>query len=167
VTENDFPVVIDGAPVTAEAWFNPVAETLTSHSRFLSPQWVPYTPVWGSLGAAPVLGTGLLSGRYRHIGNGLVTVEVKFTYGSTSTSGTNAWTWTLPPGLAASADSIDGVGTGWLLDLGVIERVGNARVYSSTLLVMTSDNGAVNASTPFTWNAGDRANMQITYEPLT
>ncbi len=55
-----------------------------------------YTPVWTAVTTPPALGTGTLSGRFKQFGKwGWYTIN--FTPDGTTTFGTGAWRFTLPP----------------------------------------------------------------------
>lgn len=64
--------------------------------------WVVYTPTWGSVGTAPVLGNGSVVGRYKKNGK-LLQINILFTVGTTSTFGGAGMYFTLPTGLVTPA----------------------------------------------------------------
>lgn len=75
------------------------------NSVALASTWTLYTPSWISSGTQPVLGNGTFFGYYRKVGK---TVDVCFslTFGSTSTFGTGAYSFSLPVGVTAAAYTV-------------------------------------------------------------
>src|SRR5262245_26789338 len=71
-----------------------------------------FTPTWGNTGTANSLGKGSISGSYITAGK-LVIFRILLTWGSTTSSGSGNWTFTLPAtaesfgGRMASAESFD------------------------------------------------------------
>lgn len=63
-----------------------------------------YTPTWGSSGTAPAIGNGTLSGRWRYVGEKLISVMFIMVAGSTTTFGTGGWTFSLPSPFTAAAN---------------------------------------------------------------
>lgn len=128
-----------------------------------APGWTSYTPVWTAAGTAPVLGNGALLGRYRRpAGADTITVEINLTLGSTSTTGTSDWRFSLP--VNASASSL-AVGDAWLLDSGVTERSGTARLLTASTVSVVSPTGPVGTGVPFTWSTNDQCRIAIEYQP--
>lgn len=79
-TDTDKMLVSDGA-----AW-----------SVFSATNWQTFAPTWTTTsGSAPSIGNGVLSGRYRQIGN-TVQFRIWLSMGSTSSGGENDWRWALP-----------------------------------------------------------------------
>lgn len=68
----------------------------------LGSAWTAYTPVWGSTGAAPAIGNGSITGKYRKFGKTL-DLRILLTMGTTTTYGAAAWKLSLPAGLTAAA----------------------------------------------------------------
>lgn len=59
--------------------------------------WSAYTPALTAAVTNPTVGNGSLIGRYRMYGK-TVHFALEFVYGSTSTAGSGAWSFSLPPG---------------------------------------------------------------------
>lgn len=118
--------------------------------------WLSYTPTWSATGTAPVLGNGTLSGSYYRKGN-MYFVNVQLTLGSTSTTGTGAWHFSLP---AAVSGRLIG-GSIACTDAGTAN-------YSATVLIQTSTSaggvlstGRVSGTAPFTWGTSDLFEMNL------
>lgn len=114
---------------------------------------VGFTPVWGASGTAPVLGTGALDGEWRTIGNSLAWVFIRLTWGSSTTPGTGAWTFTLPTPPFHSTDMLPCM----------IDDISVPATYSAKAVIFTSGIGRiglqggtlVGAGVPITWATGD------------
>jgi len=113
--------------------------------------WTSYTPLWTSSGAAqPVLGNGVLQGRYTLIGK-TCHYTVKLQIGSTTTLGDPGWwRFSLPKtevgGLpyAALCAMVSGAGSGQPPAIGMAYD-------SSTIYLITSSGGLVGPTVPFAW----------------
>jgi hypothetical protein len=128
--------------------------------------WTSYNPSWTASGTAPVLGDGQLTGKYKQIGK-TVFVRVHLVLGSSTTTGTGNWRFSLPVAAAAS----DGVVMpATYLDNTVNWHIGvvTCEYDGSTAYVVplkgTSPSGAVNATDPFTWGTGDALTFNGSYE---
>lgn len=128
--------------------------------------WTSYTPNWTSSGTAPSIGNGILIGKYKQIGK-TVFVRVRLQIGSSTTTGTGNWRISLP---VAAADSDGVVMPATYLDNGVNWHIGlvNCEYDGNTSYVVplkgTAPSGAVDATSPFTWNAGDSLVFNGSYE---
>lgn len=131
------------------------------------PGWTAFVPAWTSLGTAPAIGNGTLTGSYRRSANSdLVVVRIRFTAGSTSTYGTSSWLFSVPAGIAASAAAIsETAGALYILDSGSQSRAGVCRFNTSTTLFLESNSGGVTSTVPQTWAVNDQAILTIAYEP--
>ena len=58
--------------------------------------WQSYTVSWTAATTNPSIGNGTLSGRYTQIGKTVIG-SISLTMGSTTTYGTGAWSFSLPP----------------------------------------------------------------------
>ena len=63
--------------------------------------WQTYTPVWTAATTNPVLGNGSITGKYRRVGD-CVEIEVELLTGSTTTFGSGAYYFSIPPGLTGT-----------------------------------------------------------------
>jgi len=130
--------------------------------------WQSYTPTWTTSGTAPSLNNGSITGKYKQIGK-TVFVRVRLQIGSTTTTGTGNWRITLP---VAAADANGVVMPSTYLDNGVAWHTGvvNCEYDGQTSYVVpllgTSPSGAVTATAPFTWNAGDSLVFNGSYESV-
>jgi hypothetical protein len=77
--------------------------------------WETYTPTFTTTGTAPALGNGTLTGRYCRI-NKLVVAQIFFAYGSTTTSGTGSFLFSLPLTNTTTLDAFFPIGYGYMLD---------------------------------------------------
>jgi len=131
-----------------------------------SSDWTSYTPTWGAYGTAPSLGNGTFTAQYIQIGK-LVTVQIRFVAGSTTTFGTSGWTFTLPVTAKSQSNSVTGApAAGYAEDAGVAGYViphvridGNQTKFEIWSSAFTSFSSTV----PFTWASGDWWNIQFTY----
>lgn len=142
-----------------------------------APGWTTYTPSWGSSGTAPAIGNGTLAGRYRRAANSdLVEVEIRLTFGTTTTAGTGLYNWGLPVNAAAAAVTQIEVGSCQVTDAGAISEPGVCVLASSTLLVCTmgpwpntattinNRGGQIGATSPFTFGTSDAIVMRLAYQ---
>lgn len=129
--------------------------------------WQAYTPVWTGSTTNPVIGNGVLAGRYCQIGK---TVFYRGTLqaGSTTTFGSGTYGISLPVTSAALV-SQGIIGTAWVRDSSVgdyqmqLIDVGtgfNARPGASTF----GGNAIWSATAPMTMVSGDWVSWQCVYE---
>jgi hypothetical protein len=132
--------------------------------------WASYVPPWGaSGGTVPVLGNGVLVGRYLRVGQ-WVDLVVTLTMGSTTTYGSGAfWSLGLPfaPVLSGAPTTELTFRVGAMTGAGATQPpligyyIGANQVY-----LVTSVGGLVNPTTPFTWSTGAILSMRGSYEVL-
>jgi hypothetical protein len=123
--------------------------------------WTSYTPTLTNI----TLGNGTVTASYQQIDK-LVTVNIFFTMGSTSTMG-NGPKFSLP---VNNVDSyVDGICTLW--DQGVAVHSGLCYAYANNLVVEYLDAsatslqpGGIGSTAPFTWNTNDKIYAQISYQ---
>ena len=134
-----------------------------------SPQgdWTNFTPTWTAATSNPVVGDGLIEGRYKMVGK-TVHVWMMMTMGSTTTFGTGEYKLSLPVPARAIASVV--------LDLVMYDN--GTRHYNSlahndyttslsldnTSVTLFWDTGVVTHSAPFTWTDGDWFIVSGTYE---
>lgn len=120
-----------------------------------------YTPTWGGATTNPVLGNGTLTGRYAAFGP-LIQVQISLILGSTTTTGSGRWTFTLP---VASADST--VLAAVAIDDSTTNRyAGSAWVTPGTGVFAIAPGAGGNgfsSSSPFTWTNPDALLINGTY----
>ena len=121
-----------------------------------------YTPTWTTSGTAPSLGNGTLLGHYTRVGN-LVTVNIEFLAGSTTTFGTGQFRVSLPFTSAPLIQQVgsarfDDTGTAYYAGIGVVQE---NRAYA--VMYANATSSEVGATVPFTWTAGDSFVMEVTY----
>ena len=128
--------------------------------------WTTYTPSWTSEGSPqPVLGNGTITGRYKQIGK-TVFVYIKLALGSTTTTGTSNWRFSLPVN-AQGPDSalLNAV----FLDNGISWYQGTAFTsYSGNTdyVVCLIGSATVTPTSPFTWGSTDSLVISGSYESV-
>lgn len=166
-----------GITFAAGQWLNAsdLNTIVTQIDSLTAPGWTSYSPTWASSGTSPSIGNGTISGRYRRAANSdLVFVEIRQTWGSTTSNGTGVWNWTLP--VTASSSAVSTVGTGQITDSGAISQPLISVIASTTLIVansgpwpntstsINSRGGQIGAGTPFTLGNADSVQMMCWYQ---
>lgn len=130
--------------------------------------WTAWSPTLTNV----TIGNGTVVARYTRV---VDTVKARFhiTLGSTS-SVSGVPTVTLPVNAAANYPDFDAIGTAMLRDVTANVHIGVVRLNSSNrdavqvayslLSSTTIVNGAVNATTPFTWATSDVISGRLVYE---
>lgn len=126
--------------------------------------WTAFTPTWTAPTTNPSLGNGTLAGSYSQVGKTVIGA-IRLAFGTSTTSGTGAWTFT-PPVLARGAHSLGAVGQAVITDSSAGTRyVRTIYQASSDAFRLIDDAGAyVGAGTPITFANGDRIHLNFTYE---
>ena len=125
--------------------------------------WTDYTPTWSGTGTPPTLGNATLTGRYKQLDANTYAIRVNFVFGSTSSAGTGAWSFSLPAGLTSIAKKQ--VIAGHILDSGTRHFLANGVIDASdtkvSLIVNSESAGAgqSGAGAPMTWATGDEINL--------
>lgn len=150
-------------PITATGGITIAGEPVTSGA------WNTYTPAWTSTGTAPSVGNGVIQGRYAIVGR-TVHCHINFTPGSTSTFGTNFYSFSLP--VAAANQGASMVGQAHILQSGggrwagqII--VGPGATAMSPFFPTTGTPAQVQGMTnviPVTFANGDALRMTFMYE---
>lgn len=121
--------------------------------------WTDYTPTWAGSGAAPAIGNGSLTGRYKELDGTTLAVHVRLLWGSTTTAGSTGWTFSLPAGYTGAArrqlleDRALDSGTSYYAG-GAVVGV-SATVISEVGLVNHTASGDAGLGVPFTWATND------------
>ena len=153
----DFPTLNDPADVTVlvQAVKDYVGEVVTE------PQ--TYTPTWNAATTNPTLGNGTLVGRYVQIGK-TVHCTISLTFGSSTSIGSGAYTFSLP--VPASASQQLPVGGARLRDNSApAYNMRTSYLLGSTSIAMASESGLnVGHNNPWTFATGDIINISMTYE---
>jgi len=107
-----------------------------------------YTPAWTTSGVAPSLGDGVLSGVYMKIGT-LVNFSILFIMGTTTTTGTGGWSFSLP----VTAVSTTPIGVVMIRQSGVQFLVANFVLASTTTVqvYVPASTSAMTGTSAFTW----------------
>lgn len=130
--------------------------------------WTTYTPTWSTEGTQPDLGDGTIVGRYYQIGK-TVFVRVTLSLGSTTTTGTGAWRFSLP---VNAYDNQSVVMPATYLDNGVSWYIGTVNTQYAgatsyvTALIGATPSGAVQNTSPFTWGSSDSLTFNGSYESI-
>jgi hypothetical protein len=144
-----------------------LATSVDTDVASLTSAWTNYTPTWTSTGTAPAIGNGTITGRYKQIGK-LVTLTIKVLFGSTTTFGTGAYSFSLP---VTAAGSVDQVGSAYMRDTsgtstGHYAGIVVVTVASPTVLsaVEASGHTQLQATLPVVWANTDFFEFSIVYE---
>lgn len=124
-----------------------------------------FTPSWTSSGTAPSVGNGTLAGRQQQSGK-LLRVEINLTFGSTTSSGTGEWSFSIPVA-AASRTVQQAVGTAWAFDSGNNYYIGVVTLTTTGVLKVfpASPAGASwQSSVPFAFGNGDQVSLTALVE---
>jgi len=122
------------------------------------PAYHSYTPNWATSGTPPVLGNGVLTGKFNLQGK-FALIIINWSAGSATTFGTGIWSFTLPfTGAAVSSMSARGDDSG-------TAPYGFGAFTSAAFVYPTYANAYIQNTSPFTWAMND--NMAITGILLT
>lgn len=120
---------------------------------------VSYTPVLGGTGVT--LGDGTITGFYTQVGK-RVSMSVNITYGATTSFGTGLLSVSLPVNTTNTAN-ISGLSC-YGLDAGSKYWMFTTESNGLGSVILYNEAGAfINATTPFTWAAGDILRLNVTY----
>lgn len=139
--------------------------------------WTSYSPTWTTSGTAPAIGNGSLTGAYQQLGK-TVFFRIRFTAGSTTTYGTQAWQFGLPVAAhsyyTTASTNQSFPGAGYMENSGVLgyNAVGafmNATLGASKFAITVVASAAsavdlVSSSVPFTWGTADYISFGGTYQ---
>jgi hypothetical protein len=120
-------------------------------------EWTSYTPTW----TTGTVGNGTLVGRYLQAGS-LCHFSVRLTFGSTTTSSSTGWTFSLPVTSAG-----DAAASAFILNSGVTNYTGVAKITAAATnfnIVTHASAFAIGYTEPFTWGTGDYLIVSGTYE---
>ena len=117
--------------------------------------WTSYTPTWTGTGSNPSIGNGTLTGSYLLFGTTCF-LSIYMAIGSTTTGGSGAWLFALPPGVAAPTTinqnltcgvSTSGGASAWA-GYGVIGGAGGFQGSGTTVAPYASTSGASSSLGP-------------------
>lgn len=117
-----------------------------------------YTPTWGVVsGTAPVLGNGTLTGAYSRVG-ALVYFRIQLNIGSTTTTGSGVYTFSLPFAMSSAGNGITGSAAS--LDAGVAWYMAYTPItvqqgYTDKCTLHSTANIAMSNTSPYTIANGD------------
>ena len=146
---------IDGEPLTALK--------VNTHLNHELSTWTAYTPTWTAFTTNPTLGDGTIEGRYVQIGK-TVHFTIALTFGSTTTQGAGAWSFTLP--VTAANGTQHPLGSARLRDNSApAYNMRTAYKTNSTALGLANEAGVnVGSGTPWAWAVNDFVIISGTYE---
>lgn len=127
--------------------------------------WATYTPAWTADSSNPSIGNGTLQGRYRRIGS-LIHALIWLKTGSTTTYGSGAYAFSLPPIAARTTTSSLGfhVGSAVMRDNSATNHQdAGCYINTASTLRVIKDN-VISPSNPWTWATNDELVAQIAYE---
>lgn len=101
----------------------------------------PYTPVWTAATTAPVLGNGTLTGGYMLVGK-MCDFVITLTAGSTTTFGSGAYSFTLPPFLSVGGTGYPFGRATLAISAGAIRLSRQAWQNASTSIALSDEAGA-------------------------
>lgn len=132
--------------------------------------WQDYTPTWAA-STAPVLGDGILTGRWVQLGS-TVHATVYFEAGSTTTFGSGVLRWGVPVPAAATHDFVGDVfiGDSSVGSAGFSTGICYLSAGSNSVSIYAGNVGATesaDATSPQVWAVGDRLWLGVTYETAT
>lgn len=161
------PTVNNGDTITDD-WGNLVGDRVTYHDAAVEAMladWVAYTPSWLGSVTNPVLGNGILEGRYKQIGK-TVHFQMHLQFGSTTTLGSGNWSFTPPVGISQVLTNVYEVGTWHVNDVSTNNNYsGDAVAFGNNIYCFVSVSPVtymVNNS-PIAWAVGDHIGMAGTY----
>lgn len=139
------------------AWLQSIFDAIENNFK----QSTPYTPTWGNSGTANTIGNGSVTGSYFQFAGsgGLVVYRIRLTWGSSTTSGSGVWSFTVPvtsdsfwPGNGPDKVVAQDSSAGPAFYRG--HAIGNS---TTTIIVGTNASPVVSYSgtQPFTWASGD------------
>ena len=126
--------------------------------------WTAYTPIWTGASTNPVIGNGTITGYWRRIGDS-IEIMIELLPGSSTTFGSGAWGFSLPPGLTidltkTTSSNILGA---MQVNPGALTYVLEVRVGSvaNTLGAYTSS-GWLSSMVPATWGTASSLDLRAT-----
>jgi len=156
-----------GTKLDYDNWGVPITNAVNDHDNQLlqiNGPWSVATNIqWTSSGTQPSLGNGTLTGHYNRFGTNRVIFTFQLTIGSTTTFGTGTWFIKVP--IPPTADAIaETVGATWMLDFGVLDKVGVIKFENATdITLVASSGGVVTPTNPQTWAVNDKIRGEIIY----
>lgn len=141
-------VNIDGAPTT---------------------DWITYTPLWTAPTTNPAIGNGILTGKWRRVGDS-VYVQILMNAGTTTTYGSNYFNFSIPSGMTVDTTKIGYTTTGNMA-LGHVQGfisgtsgyTGEAVYqYTTNTFQITGNQGSPwRSDSPAVWNANTSTNIYL------
>jgi hypothetical protein len=144
--------------------------TYANKTDFSSTAWTAYTPTITADGGGFSLNNGTLTGRYKQLGK-TVFFSLKFVFGSTTSTGTGHWNFSLP----VTAYDANFTFTATILDDGIAwyGGIGNGNYTGSTTsfaVIIPGTNSSVTTwasvgnGGPFIWGTSDNITISGSYE---
>lgn len=107
-------------------------------SRRIPSVWTTYTPSWTASTTNPTIGNGTLTGRWKRVGDGIM-LQLYILFGSTSTTGSGSYEWSIPSGLTIDTAKLGAGGSAQNHTLGIVNWHDNGTdVYGGTVAYATT-----------------------------
>lgn len=150
------------------AWFQSDGTNWNQINRYTGLTDTSYAPTWTGSSANPSLGNGTFTGFWSRRSNKIL-VYIRIVFGSTTTSGTGYWIFTIPNSSSwtiatlATGNPGNSVGSGTSSQGGASDGNCVAFINTSTTISCKAQSSATNvgAGVPFTWANGNTFNMSF------
>ena len=113
-----------------------------------------YTPTWTAASVNPTIGDGTIVGAYHQVGT-LVYFRIALTIGSTTTTGTGAWSFTLPFTAVGAIGFPHGEAVIYDAGTGQLVAVATQETTTKIFVIAHNTSTAAGPTVPITWAAGD------------
>lgn len=131
----------------------------------LQAAWSDTATTWTAATTNPTLGNGVLTNRVNRTGKSIA-VNLTLVFGSTTTIGSGAYTFTLPVASVFSTTTYVNLGSASMRDTSAsANRIGAAILTSpSTFQIVAADGTTVGSAAPWTWANNDILSINLEYE---
>ena len=136
--------------------------TNASATSTLQGEWVSYTPAWTTTGTAPVIGNGTLTGLYK-IDRKTVTLQLTLLWGTTTTGGTMAWSFSLPLTAVTATAGMSPMAA-FYTHGGTFNPAIAAQATATTIFLVNTASSAFTVTSPVTWASTDQITVNGTYQ---
>lgn len=171
-----FTTKVDGVDTVQAADVNNLQDAVLAVENFLlTPSqwgmWQSYTVNWTAATTNPSIGNGTKAGRYTIIGK-LCICSIKIEMGSTTTYGSGDWAFSIPVN-AANNNNLTFLGFAHLRDTGtanydrfaqIVPVIDAGKIIYFNDPTQGTNNVAISATVPFTWDFEDSIDIYIIYE---
>lgn len=147
-----------------------VTGNLTGAANLNMGAWTSFTPTWTASTTNPVLGNGVLVGRYQRVGRTII-CHINLTPGSTTTFGSGNYSFALPTSAAnqgaayiGNAQFLASNGTDRYLGQVVVSAGATTTSAFFPTSATPAKAGFMTPTTPETFSSGDQLRITFTYE---